>query len=254
MLKLRAVRIAAAVFAPLIYIAFQFLTELLAPLFGAAQLTLRPWLTVISAACAFLVLLGVFRLLKANLFRFTGVAPVRPLSCVSLLALGISLNLFSVIMMLFAPLPESWIREYNNHISRSLYESGFIPGLIATVLVVPFIEEVLFRGITFNVLRRELKLVPAVVLQTVVFAVFHYNPVQIIYVLMSGAALALVYHWNGSLLASILVHAAYNATGFVIGFQRWNELGTTDVIVMFVLCLAGLVFSFRHQYNYRKKE
>lgn len=92
---------------------------------------------------------------------------------------------------------------------------------LAVVLLVPLIEEVLFRALIFGWLREHSRAVAYVVscitfalLHTWQFSMFHVDPYHILLLaqyLVPGFLLTWAYDRSGSLWTSILVHAAVNA-------------------------------------------
>ncbi|NLB50703.1 MAG: CPBP family intramembrane metalloprotease [Clostridiaceae bacterium] len=85
--------------------------------------------------------------------------------------------------------------------------------LLATVLLVPLGEELLFRGIIQGELRKSFSPAISVVATTVLFAVFHLDLIQGSYVLIAGLALSLVYQLTRNLLMPIVMHMVFNLIG-----------------------------------------
>lgn len=89
-------------------------------------------------------------------------------------------------------------------------------------LVVPVMEEILFRGYLQNWLRNYLKAWPAIVLTSAIFAFFHYTPDQggsNITILSSLFILSCFLGWlverTGSLRSSIALHATFNTMSII---------------------------------------
>ena len=83
----------------------------------------------------------------------------------------------------------------------------------------PFFEELVFRGFVFNALLRYLAPWGAVVVSALGFGLFHLlepgNAGAVFPLAAGGVVLALVYYRSGSLVASMLTHALFNAATFV---------------------------------------
>lgn len=83
----------------------------------------------------------------------------------------------------------------------------------------PFVEELTFRGFIFNALRRYLPVWVAVILSACVFGLAHWQPGNagaIVPLAAAGTVLAVIYYRTGSLAASMLTHAMFNATTVVL--------------------------------------
>ncbi|MBW3658477.1 MAG: CPBP family intramembrane metalloprotease [Actinobacteria bacterium] len=86
--------------------------------------------------------------------------------------------------------------------------------VLIVVLVAPFLEEVVFRGLLFQVLRRRLGLWPGIILSSVTFSIVHLElidrPIQLAALLVLGAWLAGALDRTGSLVVPITAHALFN--------------------------------------------
>ena len=96
--------------------------------------------------------------------------------------------------------------------------------LIAGGLAAPIGEEVFFRGLLFNSLKRRFNVPAAIVLSGLVFALIHISPLAIFIIFPMGAFLAYVYHRTNSLWVTILMHAVNNTTAFIL-MWRFPKLG-----------------------------
>jgi membrane protease YdiL (CAAX protease family) len=87
--------------------------------------------------------------------------------------------------------------------------------LAMAIFLAPFLEEIVFRGYFFGVLRRYKGEAVAVVAVAASFAVLHFDQywgdwLAIALVTLLGFALTLVRSWSGSTAASIITHYSYN--------------------------------------------
>jgi membrane protease YdiL (CAAX protease family) len=98
---------------------------------------------------------------------------------------------------------------------RDLALPLFLAGLAA-----PVAEEVLYRLYTFNPLRDRFGLWAGALGSAAIFALFHFNPYWLGEMLVVGTGLALMYHWTGSLLASIAAHSFINTTKILLLFYN----------------------------------
>ena len=94
--------------------------------------------------------------------------------------------------------------------------------LIAS-MIVPFIEELFFRGFFYSFLRRYLGVWPAIVLSAAVFAVAHANLGSGLQLWLLGVVLAAAYEHTGSLLLPMGIHGCFN---FVTAVSLLVEKGS----------------------------
>lgn len=100
-------------------------------------------------------------------------------------------------------------------ISKLLSSSSTLLGLIVVVLIPAFFEEVFFRGVLLDSYEGVNKKLKYFIL-TLIFATFHGNVMQIIYVMFLGLILLKVREYTGSLLGSMTLHVVNNAISFTL--------------------------------------
>lgn len=88
-------------------------------------------------------------------------------------------------------------------------------GLLA-VVIAPFAEEVIFRGVLFRALADRINLPVGLVLSAAIFAVIHIEvlasqPFALVGLFTIGFLLAWAYHLTGNLTVPIVGHAVFNA-------------------------------------------
>lgn len=88
--------------------------------------------------------------------------------------------------------------------------------LLAFLLVAPVAEETFFRGVVFNAWEREHGTWVAVVGSAALFAVIHTSLFALVPIFALGIALALVYRSSRSLVATMAMHAGFNAISVTI--------------------------------------
>jgi membrane protease YdiL (CAAX protease family) len=99
--------------------------------------------------------------------------------------------------------------------ARELIDAASGPGILLLVLVVcvgaPFAEELFFRGLMLRALDRTWGIVVAVAGSSVLFAVSHFQGLQLAALLVFGVVAALLAERTGRLGTAILCHAGFNA-------------------------------------------
>lgn len=101
-----------------------------------------------------------------------------------------------------------------------LMAAGLLPALLVTALVVPVMEELLFRGLLYGRLRQQFGFGQAMVLSSLLFGLYHFDPVQALYGFFMGCLFCMVYRCCGSerdLRWPILMHGAANGVVCLAG-------------------------------------
>lgn len=118
--------------------------------------------------------------------------------------------------------------------------------LIAVGVLPAFCEELLFRG---AILRGTdyMKTWQVALVNGLAFSLFHQNPAQTVYPLITGAVFALVALRSGSAWPCVLMHAVNNVVILLIGCfapeaELYNAATISTALVCFALAAAYLIF------------
>ncbi len=97
--------------------------------------------------------------------------------------------------------------------SRDPYALFFL--VVTTVVLAPFFEELVFRGVLIPVLVKDIGRIMAVLVSAFIFAMAHLSVSEFPPLMVLGIGLALLRLSSGSLFACILMHALWNGVTFV---------------------------------------
>lgn len=93
---------------------------------------------------------------------------------------------------------------------------GFLLAVIVVAVLAPFVEELLFRGFIYPVFRQRWGLTVALVANSLLFGLFHFNLFLFIPITIIGFALAYLYEITDSLGPPIMLHALNNFLSVVL--------------------------------------
>lgn len=120
----------------------------------------------------------------------------------------------------FFPSVNDEIDVYNEAVDRyAVVDADKIPAidswlnLIAVCVLVPFVEELTFRGILLGELLRKTNPQIAIILSSLIFGLMHGLSVQIGYALISGIIIGIVYYTTHSMWATVILHGVFNFFG-----------------------------------------
>lgn len=125
-------------------------------------------------------------------------------------------------------------------VAADQYSAYFLLGLICYGIVTPVAEEILFRGMVFNVMKRTMKLKLAVLASAMLFAVYHMNMVQGVYAFLMGLLMAYAYEYFGTFAMPVLIHALSNTLSYTL---TYTSLSTTG-FVSWPVCVFFLTIGF----------
>ena len=107
------------------------------------------------------------------------------------------------------------METYNDMMDTALGGSQLL-AMLAAVILAPVNEECIMRGLILKHLQQYFSTPAVILIQAVMFGIFHANWVQGLYVLPVGAALGYVAVKCRSVLPCIFMHLLYNSLSFVV--------------------------------------
>ncbi len=184
-------------------------------------------ITIFSCLVTCIVVVIVLLVRRSGGRETLVIKPIPVAEVALLIVLGISMNLATVYIMSVVPIPESVLAEYEELVGNVIIGQNFWLTFLSTAVLVPITEELIFRGMSFNVMRRRMHITVAFILQTLLFAGVHLIPLQILYVLPASAVLGLVYIWSGNFVAPVILHMTYNGLSVALNYL----VPSTDEVV-----------------------
>jgi membrane protease YdiL (CAAX protease family) len=87
--------------------------------------------------------------------------------------------------------------------------------VITVSVLVPIHEELFFRGVVFNYLKKHISIRNSVIFSSLLFAVFHLHPGLYPATFVLGLILSVIYHRLGNIWYAILLHMLINVQPFI---------------------------------------
>ncbi len=149
---------------------------------------------------------------------------------------------FMEVVRLLAP---EVIEQYSELVSSTGLTNMTPVIMIVVWLLGPVVEELCFRGLTYNrLLASGMKIALAVVIQGLFFGVFHMNLLQSVYAFILGTAIGFFYERYKSIFVSIACHVLFNMLGTVLsGTLEHFRVGTPVYLTVGTLGSALAVFA-----------
>lgn len=94
--------------------------------------------------------------------------------------------------------------------------------ILAAVVVAPVVEETLFRGFIYGVLKRYTDAPFAALLSGLFFAIIHMHTGSLLPLWVLALFFCAAYEFTGCLLAPMILHALFNSTSIVGMMMGWN--------------------------------
>ncbi len=133
------------------------------------------------------------------------------LAVTSALSMNIIITLFSIDSA-----------KYDN-VETIQYSVPIWLGMILYGIISPIVEEVIFRGLTYNRMKHYFNLGVSVVVSAILFGSFHANLPQIIYGTVMGVLITLCYEWVRGFGAPVLFHMVANIFVFLFAAVKLSD-------------------------------
>ena len=154
-------------------------------------------------------------------------------------------NFFSIFLtMIIALLKGEDIMSLVNPLQEVLTGSNFIITLIYASLVAPIVEEIIFRKLLLDKLRR-FGDVPAILMTGIAFGLFHMNLSQFFYATALGFIFAYITIKTNTVRYSIILHIMINFIGTIVAPMATKQNIFFSLIIVFWMLTAitlGVVF------------
>jgi len=138
----------------------------------------------------------------------------KPLYFVYSIVLAISLSLF--LNVIFVKTGISSMSSSYTTTSTKQFSLSLGAGLMLYGLLTPVAEEIVYRGLVYNRLRRYFDMPIPLIIAPLLFGIAHGNMVQLIYGFMMGFVICFIYERYGSFVYPVLFHIAANSAVYTV--------------------------------------
>lgn len=194
------------------------------------------WILLIYEILTLLILFVFFKIRKKNFASEVSIKPFSNKLIFPVVLIGVCSGMFVAIGLDLLPLPKQILEAYEQSSSGLLGNQSAVM-IIATVILGPIVEEVIFRGLVLSRLRCVFPASAAVIFSSVLFGLTHGQLLWMAYAFLLGILLSAIAVKTGSILPSLCVHVSFNLVGSFI-----NRLPISGIAEVFV-CIAALILT-----------
>lgn len=172
-----------------------------------------PTISVVSGVMTIVTVLLVLYVRDVSPTEEVGLVPtngIKPLLQGALMGIGA----YGAVMVIMStvPFPESWMTSYEE--SASSVAGGFsVVDILATVVIAPVVEEIVFRGLVYRGLKRGMPMLAAALVTSAVFGMLHGTVIWFIYTFLLSLLLIVLLEFSRSLWVPIACHTVFNIVG-----------------------------------------
>ena len=89
-------------------------------------------------------------------------------------------------------------------------------GVFVYGIITPITEEIVYRGVVYNRVRRYFNLPMALIFSSLLFGIAHGNRVQLVYGFLMGVVIGYIYERFGSFIYPVIFHCAANTAVYIV--------------------------------------
>jgi Predicted metal-dependent membrane protease len=143
---------------------------------------------------------------------------------------------FMNFMLSILPIPEELLGDLTSGMG-SLTSYPFWLAIIVNAILIPILEEVVFRGYIYSRLKKAMPAIVAALISSAVFGICHGGIVWAIWAFCMGMLICVVRMKSGSIIPGIVIHIIMNTFATVTSYYPVLDKITTPV--MYALTIAG---------------
>ena len=205
---------------------------------------LMPYTTLIEGAAAAVTIPILFLMFRADCKKEKQVgfpqaikAPFIKYGTIILISIAMCVGVNNILYISgLTVIDDSYVQ-----VTEALYSADFLVQIICLGILIPVVEELVFRGMMYKRLRYGMPYLPAALYGSIAFGIFHGNLVQMIYAFVLGMLFTYLYEKYGSVKAPILAHVVMNLVSVCatdIQLMNWMSAEYVRIGTITVVCAA----------------
>lgn len=197
-------------------------------------------MTLISGILALLTYWIVFLIRKKKFAQEVKLRKIPVKGILAVLLMGVTFNIVISTLLATIPFPDAWMETYQQN-SSVLTGGNEVISFLATVFMAPVLEEIVFRGLIYDRLKKGMPAVVAAIISSFAFGLMHGTIIWMMYAFVLGVVLVIVFERFHSLLANMLLHFGFNLTGMCLNHAQ----GMSEVAgwILTGVCVIGFIAS-----------
>ena len=126
--------------------------------------------------------------------------------------------------------------------TSAVISGNYIISLLGTIIIVPFAEEFLFRGVIYRTLDRRFSIATTIIIQAVLFGILHGNLIQGTYATFLGIAFGYITYKSQSIWPAVICHMVNNGIAMILPNLLSAKLDTM-LFYIFLFVIGVIAFT-----------
>lgn len=202
-----------------------------------------PLILLLAIVIVFVIYFVIFKIKKISFGEYCKTEKISLKIGLVIVIMGISANyLATYILTLLSEIKllEGLFSSYEK-LSQQLVSGNLVMTFLVIGIIAPIFEEILFRGLIYGALRKVFRVSAAMLIQVVLFGLYHLNAIQGIYAIVVALLIGYVYLKYKSIVAAMLLHISLNITA--IATSQSNSQKALEILNSIPLIFSFLIFT-----------
>ena len=204
--------------------------------FNDKMASLTGIMLMVSAILALITFFIIEKVKKTSIVKETDIKKVSVKQGALIAAAAVGGMFFLNFIMNFLPIPSDVVGELSQGMSK-LSTYPFWQAMLANALLIPILEEVVFRGYIFSRLDKAMPSVVAAIISSLVFGLCHGGILWASWAFVFGMIICVARIKTGSIIPGMIFHIIMNIFGTVTSY--FPIFDNTSDTVMTILTIAG---------------
>lgn len=116
--------------------------------------------------------------------------------------------------------------------------------LLKTLILMPILEEIFYRGLIFNELKKHFSIIWSILISSLFFTIGHMDIEQFFSLFLSGIILGIIYYRSENILSPILLHFFVNVSVLFLSLKNTENPGIL-VFIYYSIILVTIIILLR---------
>lgn len=207
------------------------------------------YILLISSIITVLVLMFIYSLKKRNIKNELLILRTKNSNLLIAILLGVSVWIFNVGALGLIEMSGFFQSAFDtfSQTTSIITQGSFFSSVLVVGIIVPFAEEFLFRGVIYRTLNRNLSIPLSIIIQALLFGVFHGNLIQGTYATLLGIIFGYITYKCNSLWPAYIAHMTNNLVALtipqllpsslatILGYSAFTILGVLLIVISILL-------------------
>ncbi|WLF70402.1 CPBP family intramembrane metalloprotease [Clostridium septicum] len=216
------------------------ITNLIAPFMN--------YILMASSIVTMLTLWIIFKCRKLNLKEEILLKKTKSCNIIGAIILGFFAWIFNSSWVGFLQTLDQFKEAFNvmDQMLSGVGSGNIFVAILVVGIIAPIAEEFIFRGVIYRALKKNMSIVSTIIIQAILFGIFHGNLIQGMYTIPLALVLGYVTYRTNSLLPAIMIHIVNNTAATVMPmFLTGVDITMPLVIILLILGLLGVILPLR---------